>query len=65
MKRLLLRLLGADKLVRRAFREGFHMGRELNPHVWDGHAQASFYGYHGCWKAEVEAWVNSDAEEKL
>lgn len=66
MKRLhkfVLRLIGADALVRAAFKEGFHMGRELNPYSWDGHAQAGFFGFWGCWKSEPEAWANSDAEE--
>lgn len=58
-----LKLLGVDRMVKRAFSEGFHMGRELDPGSWNGHEQAGFYGYWGCWKSKEEAWANSDSEE--
>lgn len=64
VRRALLRQLGVDKLVRRAFGEGWQMGREMNPYYWDPEKIADFQKEF-VWCNEKEAWVNSETEEQV
>jgi hypothetical protein len=60
----LLRSLGVDKLVKRAFEEGFTMGRDLDPGVFNGAGDYFFTG-NGCWRSVDEAFANSDVGEEV
>ena len=64
-RRALLRSLGVDRLVKRAFEEGFIMGRDLDPYTWSKEEYQEFYGTHSCWRSVDEAFVNSDVEEEV
>lgn len=65
LKKWLFKLLGVDVVIRAAFKEGFEMGRELDPFKVDRGYQRELYQIWGCWKSEREAWANSDVEEIL
>lgn len=60
MKKLLLKLLGVDKLVRDAFEEGWKM-RGDNYYEYES---GEVYSVK-CWKSSDDAWANSDTEELL
>lgn len=60
VRRALLRQLGVDKLVRRAFDEGWQMQRDNYQHYPDGVVIDVT-----CWRSVDEAWANSDVEEQV
>lgn len=65
VRKELFRLLGVDRLVKRAFYEGWRMGREMDPGVLSAEDHEVFYERMACWRSADEAWVNSDVEELL
>lgn len=56
----LLRQLGVDRLVRRAFEEGWSMQRDNYQHYPGGEVHEVT-----CWRSVDEAWANSDVEEEV
>lgn len=65
VRRALLRSLGVDRLVKRAFEEGFTMGRDLDPGLFNGEEEDYFFDRNGCWRSVDEAFANSDVEEEV
>lgn len=76
----LLRMLGVDEMVRKAFYEGWNMRgdnnfgrlvREVEPdhkrmYVFDNEQKLDHFIEHSrCWRHVDEAWFNSDAEESV
>lgn len=81
VRRELLRLLGVDEMVRKAFYEGYRMAHDddisrlqqevpVSPFVnfWTIHEVADLrkiVTHSRCWRHVDEAWVNSDAQEEF
>ena len=65
LRRALLKSLGVDVLVKRAFVEGWQMGRELDPYTWSREQCQEFYETHSCWHSVDEAFANSGVEEEV
>lgn len=71
VRRALLRSLGVDRLVKRAFEEGWDMHSVTNPFLVlekNEQERAEFdHLIHStrCWRSVDEAWANSDVEEKV
>lgn len=60
LRRALLRSLGVDKLVRRAFEEGWDMQRDNFQEFEGGEVYSS-----PIWRSVDEAFANSDVEEEV
>lgn len=68
----LLKMLGVDVLIERAFKEGYSMALEddfgrlqrelLQPIKTEGQLRVLVL-HSRCWRSVDEAWVNSDAQE--
>lgn len=70
VRRALLRQLGVDKLVRRAFEEGWSRRGEIDPsrciEIMTVPKQAQRVMDRTCvWRSVDEAWANSDVEEEV
>lgn len=69
VRKELFRLLGVDRLVRKAFNEGWEMRGDTDAsriEVFDGMSAASIDDLihrTRCWRSLDEAWANSDVEE--
>lgn len=66
----LVKFIGADRLVKAAFMEGFSMATEIDPLVCRksnlSHSKVSqSFRYARTWRSAAEAWANSDAEERF
>ncbi|AUM59775.1 hypothetical protein [Pseudomonas phage PMBT14] len=71
----LLKLLGVDVLIERAFKEGWDMHGDTDENelkrlypgkiapVPDAHILSKLINSTRCWRSVDEAWVNSDAQE--
>lgn len=66
----LVKFIGADRLVKAAFMEGFNMAGQIDPLQCrklqvDPVKVARASGHVRVWRSAAEAWANSDAEERF
>lgn len=68
----LLKLLGVDVLIERAFKEGYSMAQDTDWHRWETFSRRKSLSVNDlceiihetrCWRSVDEAWANSDAQE--